>query len=193
MNRYHRWYCGSARWGRALEQRVLPWALDGLELGDDALEIGPGPGLTTDLLRRRASRLTCIELDPSLARKLAARLDGANVIVVEGDATQMPFEDGRFSAAVSLTMLHHVPTAAGQDALFAEACRVLRPGGWFAGIDSTPSWRWNLAHLFDTRNPVDPEGLPARLDAAGFADVSVERSPRGGFRFRARRTGASAL
>jgi len=187
VNLYHRWYCGSARWGRALEQRVLPWALDGIDLGDDALEIGPGPGLTTDLLRRRAARLTCIEVDRGLAGKLSGRLAGANVTVVEGDATAMPFEDGRFSGAVSLTMLHHVPTAAGQDALFAETRRVLRPGAWFAGIDSTPSWRWNLAHLLDTRNPVNPAGLPARLEAAGFVEVAVERSPRGGFRFRARR------
>ena len=35
-----------------------------------------------------------------------------------------------------MTMLHHVPTVAAQDALLAEACRVLRPGGWFVGVDS---------------------------------------------------------
>ena len=66
MNRYHRWYCGSARWRKALEKGVLPWALDGVDLGDDALEIGPGPGLTTDVLRTKIDKLTCLEIDPKL-------------------------------------------------------------------------------------------------------------------------------
>jgi len=189
MNRYHRWYCGSERWRTALEKGVLPWALDGTDLGDDALEIGPGPGLTTDVLRTKVDKLTCLEIDPKLAAKLEARMGGTNVTVVEGDATSMPCEDAQFSGAVCLTMLHHVPTAEGQNQLFSEVHRVLQPGGTFAGIDSTPSWRRNLAHLFDTRNPVDPEALPGRLSAAGFVDVMVERSPRGGFRFRASKTG----
>jgi hypothetical protein len=37
---------------------VIPWALDGLDPGEDVLELGPGPGLTTDVLRERAARLT---------------------------------------------------------------------------------------------------------------------------------------
>ena len=36
------------------------------------LEVGPGPGLTTDILRRQAERLAAAELDPGLARQLAA-------------------------------------------------------------------------------------------------------------------------
>ena len=31
------------------------------------LEIGPGPGVTTDLLRERVARLTCVEIDRGLA------------------------------------------------------------------------------------------------------------------------------
>ena len=48
--------------------------------------------------------------------------------VVNADATSMPFETDRFSGAIGLTMLHHVPSAALQDRLFAEVARVLRPG-----------------------------------------------------------------
>ncbi len=186
MNRYHRWYCGSARWERALRRGILPWALEDVDLGDDALEIGPGPGLTTDILRERVATLTCLEIDPALAAKLRARLAESNVTVTDGDATAMPFPDDSFSGAICLTMLHHVPSPEEQDTLFRETRRVLRPGGTFAGIDSTPSLRWNLAHLFDTRVPVPPETLPGRLEEAGFEEVVVERSPRGGFRFRAR-------
>ncbi|GHF16232.1 hypothetical protein GCM10010359_17110 [Streptomyces morookaense] len=47
---------------------------------------------------------------------------------MHGGGTHMPFADGRFDSVVCFTMLHHVPTPAAQDRLFAEAHRVLRPG-----------------------------------------------------------------
>ena len=164
----------------------MPWALDRVALGDDALEIGPGPGLTTDWLRPRAPRLASIEIDERLAQALKRRMDGTNVTVVEGDGTAMPFPDGSFSGAVCFTMLHHVPSAELQDRLLAETHRVLQAGGVFAGSDSIPNLLWDLAHLFDTRVPVEPDSFAARLEAAGFEDVMVEA---GGdnFRFRARK------
>jgi SAM-dependent methyltransferase len=87
----------------------------------------------------------------------------------------MPFPDASFSSAVCFTMLHHVPSPELQDRLLAEACRVLRPGGVIVGSDSTPSWRWNLFHVFDTRTPVDPDGFVSRLEAAGFVEAGVHR------------------
>ena len=186
MNRLHRWYCNSERWSRELRGRWLPWALGETELGDNVLEIGPGPGLVTDWLRPRVARLTAIEIDQDLAKRLMARTHGTNVTVVEGDGTAMPFEDRTFSSVVSLTMLHHVPSAELQDRLLAEAWRVLRPGGTFTGADSIPNFIWNISHLFDTRVPVDPDAFRSRLEGAGFTDVDVDR---GGimFRFRAKR------
>lgn len=187
MNAFHRWYCRSDRWKRRLHDVVLPAAVTGVELGDALLEIGPGPGLATDWLRTRAPQLTAIEIDHRLAEALRQRLAGANVTVVEGDATAMPFPDASFSAAICLTMLHHVP-ARLQDRLLAETRRVLRPGAVLVGRDSTPSFTWNLYHLFDDRFPVNPDTFAPRLERAGFAEVSVTRSPSGsGFAFRARR------
>jgi SAM-dependent methyltransferase len=98
----------------------------------------------------------------------------------------MPFDGGRFSAVVCFTVLHHVPSPALQDRLFAEAFRVLRPGGVFAGTDSLPNLRFRLIHLFDTMVTVDPATLPARLEAPGFGDVEVATIPRR-VRFRARK------
>src|SRR4029077_13581373 len=104
MNRIDRWMCRSARWQRMLGQEVMPWVLNGVELGANALEVGPGPGLTTDLLPLRVDHLTAIEIDQALADSLGARLKGSNVTTVRGDATAMPFLDGSFSGAASFTM-----------------------------------------------------------------------------------------
>jgi hypothetical protein len=64
--------------------------------------------------------------------------------------------------------------------------RCLRPGGLLVGSDNLPSLRFRLYHLADTMVVVDPVGLPGRLWAAGFDEVSVTtRANR--LRFRARR------
>lgn len=164
----------------------MSWVLDGLELGPEVLELGPGPGLTTDQLRRNARYVTAVEIDPVLAESLSRRLQGSNVTVLQGDASSLPFEDEKFSAVVSFTMLHHVPSRELQDKILREACRVLKPGGAFAGSDSLPSLSMRLIHINDTMVLVDPNTLGARLEAAGFCDVCVEPANQA-FRFRARR------
>jgi SAM-dependent methyltransferase len=185
MNRFHRWFCRTSFWKKALANEIIPWALKDVKLGDDVLEVGPGPGMTTDILRDRLPRLTSIEIDSRLADALRQRLKGTNVEVVEGDATAMPFANGSFSGAVSFTMLHHVPSPALQDRLLAEVYRVLKPGGVFAGSDSRWSVGFHLIHLLDTMVIVEPESFAARLKAAGFTDVSVKVANRA-FRFCAR-------
>jgi SAM-dependent methyltransferase len=174
MNRLHRWYCRSDAWAARVRDE-LPRVLDGVELGDEVLEVGPGPGLTTDMLRTRVPRVTAIEIDPHLAEALRQRTLGQGVEVVTGDATAMPFEAARFSAVVSFTMLHHIPSPQQQDRLLAEVRRVLRPGGVFAGSDSTASVLFRLAHLGDTMVLVDPDRFASRLQAAGFTDARVRR------------------
>jgi SAM-dependent methyltransferase len=185
MNRIHRSLCRSERWAGLVEATLMPWALNGVRLGSDVLEIGPGFGATTRVLTTKAPRLTAIEVDPASARLLRQRF-GDRVRIVTGDATRMPMPDAGYDAVVCFTMLHHLPSAAGQDRLFAEAFRVLRPGGVFAGSDSRLSLGFRLLHIRDTMVAVDPGGLPARLAAAGFEGPTV-RLGRGSFRFRATR------
>jgi ubiquinone/menaquinone biosynthesis C-methylase UbiE len=71
-----------------------------------------------------------------------------------------------------------------QDALLAEATRVLRPEGVFLGSDSTTSLRFRLYHLGDTCVSVEPDAFGDRLLRAGFRDPRVSRAS-GSFRFRA--------
>jgi ubiquinone/menaquinone biosynthesis C-methylase UbiE len=187
MNLFHRIYCRSDGWATAVQKWIMPWTLKDIDLGDNVLEIGPGPGRTTEKLRGQTAHLTAIEIDHKLAEALKQRMAGSNVTVVEGDATKMPFPDNTFTGAVSLTMLHHVPSAELQDKLLAETFRVLKPGATFAGSDSTPTFRWRIYHIMDTCVAVDPATFAARLEAAGFTNPHVEKNEYPTFRFSARK------
>jgi SAM-dependent methyltransferase len=173
MNAAHLEFCASAEWRQMVEELVIPAALGDLDLGDDVVEIGPGPGFTTDVVRTRVARVTAVELDPDLADALARRLEGTNVEVVRGDATALDLPTGRFSGAVSFNMLHHVPTADAQDRVFAELARVLRAGGHLVAADAMPRDQLDAFHEGDTYNPIDPDDLRVRLARAGFTAIDL--------------------
>jgi len=178
MNSNHD-FCGSDVWREMVREQIIPWALGDGVLGDDLLEVGPGFGATTEVFSERVARLTAVEIDPRLAARLTERFAGTNVEVVEGDATDLPFPDDRFSGATCFSMLHHVPGEALQDRLFAEVARVLRPGAAFVATDSLHSDDLRDFHEGDTYEPIDPAGLADRLTAAGFRDVEVETNDYG--------------
>jgi SAM-dependent methyltransferase len=174
MNQGHLQFLSSPEWAQMLATDLLPWVAEVADLGDDVLEVGPGPGLTTDLLRQRTSRLTAVEVDADLAKALAARLSGTNVEVIHADATASGLASDRFSAVTCFSMLHHVPSSQIQDRLFAEVCRVLRPAGAFIGTDSVDDEALRQFHVDDVFVPVDPDTLGSRLEAVGFTNVGVE-------------------
>jgi len=170
--------CGGDEWRAVIREHVLPRAMADLDFGDDVLEVGPGYGATTDVLSETVPRLTAVEIDEELAAYLTDRYAALDhVRIVRGDATAMEFGDGRFTGAACFTMLHHVPTAELQDRLLAEVHRVLRPGAPFIAGDSLASDELKAHHEGDTYNPIDPDGLAARLEAAGFRDVEVSTNP----------------
>jgi SAM-dependent methyltransferase len=176
MNQIHLELCASPEWARYVEDELLPWAMTNHDLGDEVLEIGPGPGLTTAALLRHVPHLTAVEVDAGLAAALSERLAAENVDVLHADATASGLADGRFSAATCFTMLHHVPSAELQDKLFSEVCRLLRPGGVFVGTDAVDSPALRELHIDDTFVPVDPLTLGSRLQAAGLIDATVEQA-----------------
>ncbi len=184
MNFAHNRLCSSQRWAQRVERDLIPWGLDGVDLGDDVLEIGPGFGATTRLLAPRVPKLSVVELEPDYCERLRREL-GDTVTVTQGDASELPHADGRFSSVVCFTMLHHIDPPALQDRAFAEVARVLRTGGCFAGTDSLGTGlRFKLIHIGDTLNLVDPASLSGRLAAAGLSQPEVQTSERS-LRFRA--------
>jgi hypothetical protein len=75
-------------------------------------------------------------------------------------------------------MLHHVPSLALQDEIFAEAHRVPRPGGILRATDSQSSFLFRLLHIGDTMNVLDASTLPKRLERAKFGQVRVVHVPK---------------
>jgi SAM-dependent methyltransferase len=175
VNAGHLEFCASPEWRQMVEDMILPVALKGVDLGDDVIEIGPGPGFTTDVLRQRTAALTAVEIDPVLAESLTTRLAGSNVEVVLGDATALSLPDNRFSGAACFHMVHHIPTVEAQQSAFAELARVLRPGSVLVAADAGYSESSHLFHHDDIYNPIESDMLPERLADAGFTAVVVRQ------------------
>ena len=171
VNSNHDQLCGSQEWAAYIQDEVLPAVTAGVDLGQDMLEIGPGPGAATGWLCQRVRRLTALERDEPAAVALAARFPGVQVTV--GDATRLSYPDCSVDSVGSFTRLHHVPTTALQNQILAEALRVLRPGGVLVGSDSMPSNGLHQFHDGDTCHPVEPAALLVRLQTLGFAAMMV--------------------
>ncbi|MDO9077646.1 MAG: class I SAM-dependent methyltransferase [Brevundimonas sp.] len=138
---------------------VLPMVdlLSGEE--DLVLDAGCGAGRTTIALGRALRSGRVVGLDRFDANYIAdggrALLDRnleiaglADRVTVEvGDVTSMPFDDGRFDAAVSAHVYDHL--GGRESAALAETLRVLKPGGRFLMIVWVPGWAmFAVANVF---------------------------------------------
>jgi ubiquinone/menaquinone biosynthesis C-methylase UbiE len=209
MNRLENWFCATNFWRGVTANRLLPWMLDGSDLGDRVLEIGAGVGAATRALRQKSSSVTSLEYSSAFAAKLAkdsrcetffaprvAAADEAAVAqlgeprgkvsasVVQGDAPVLPFAPQSFTCAIAILVLHHLPSPELQDRAFAEIHRVLKPGGTFLALEIPDGWFARQLHIGSTFVPVPPASANARLNAAGFSRVAVTFR-RGAFLLRA--------
>jgi SAM-dependent methyltransferase len=104
---------------RALEYQ----ALAGIECAEPVLDLGCGDGLFASLMFPD-KRLTGVDITLRVLRW--ARRSGAHRLVAAADARVLPFRDAAFNTVFSNCVIEHIP---GLDKLFAEARRVLAPGG----------------------------------------------------------------
>jgi SAM-dependent methyltransferase len=174
VNENHQQLCPSPEWAAYIQDEVLPWLVDQVDLGQELLEIGPGPGAATERLRGRVKRLVAFEIDTDAADRLTEKYADSNVEVAVGSGTDLPYDAGSFDSVATFTMLHHVPTLALQRSVLAEARRVVRAGGVLIGSDSLASTGLHEFHAGDTYNPIDPAVLMVLLQALGFERITVK-------------------
>ena len=105
----------------------------------DVLDVACGPGILACALAEHVRNATGIDITPAMidqARARQARTGLANLDWHIGDATALPFEDGRFDRVTTRYSFHHMPNPA---AALAEMKRVCRVDGRVVVIDATPT------------------------------------------------------
>jgi ubiquinone/menaquinone biosynthesis C-methylase UbiE len=98
-----------------------------------ALDAGTGTGALAFALAPLVREVVAVDLVPELLEEGRRRAERApNVTFVEGDITQLPFEDGSFELTGSLMVLHHTVRP---EVAVAEMTRVTRLGGTLVIVD----------------------------------------------------------
>jgi SAM-dependent methyltransferase len=97
--------------------------------GQRALDVGCGPGALTTLLVERLGADAVSAIDPSQSFVAAARTRLPDVDVRQGDAEQLPYDDGEFDLALAQLVVHFMsdPVAG-----LREMARVTRSDGTVA-------------------------------------------------------------
>ena len=164
--------------GRAASLEIV----DALDLATDShvLDLGSGLGGPARTIAEAAGcTVAGVDLTPEFCEVAAALsewtgLSGRTRFHV-GDATATGLPDGSVDAALTV---HVAMNIAGKDALYAEAFRVLRPGGRFVVYDVLQGEGGDVVYPVPWANDsstsflATPEDMRELLAAAGFEVVS---------------------
>jgi SAM-dependent methyltransferase len=164
-------------WG-VLTQQSCEALLDAAQVtaGRRVLDVATGAGYVAAAAHARGAKV--IGLDFSAVQVELAKRTYPAVDFREGDAENLPFDDGSFDAVVMGLCLLHLPHA---ERGVAEAFRVLRPGGRFAATvwakpEHNPGFRIVLGAIERHGAKVDlPPGPPyfRFADSDEFARVAT--------------------
>jgi 2-polyprenyl-3-methyl-5-hydroxy-6-metoxy-1,4-benzoquinol methylase len=159
-------------------------ALAEVAAGRQVLDVGSGPGELAASAAALGADTVGIDVAPSMVRRAA--LANPSIPFRVGSFEAIPAGEGTFDAVVGNFVLNHVGRP---EVALAEACRVLRPGGWLALSSwDAPSRNRLLGLIVDAAAAVDapPPGLPqgptnfrtdeelrAMFEGAGFVDVGI--------------------
>jgi SAM-dependent methyltransferase len=102
--------------------------------GSRVVDLGCGTGrIGAWLLARGAREIAGVDLTPAMLDRAVAR--GIYATTVQAPVTATGLPGGGFDGAISSLVVDHVRDLGG---FFAEARRLLRPGGWLAVVDFHP-------------------------------------------------------
>jgi arsenite methyltransferase len=164
-----------------------PAALAALKPGETVLDLGAGAGFDALLAARQVGprgRVIGVDMTPDMvarAREHARRAEAANVEFRLGEIERLPVADGTVDVILSNCVINLSPD---KEAVFAEAFRVLRPGGRLA-ISDVVELRPLPASLANdivaltgcVAGAIGVEALKGLLVAAGFEEVRVDVRP----------------
>lgn len=119
----------------------------------DVLELGFGTGLNLPYFPDAVKRLTVVDPEDLMPKRVAQRIVAAPFPVERAklSAEHLPFEDGKFDCAVSTFTLCTIPDAA---AAMSEVRRVLKPGGSFLFLEHGLSDEPNVAKWQRRLDPI---------------------------------------
>jgi ubiquinone/menaquinone biosynthesis C-methylase UbiE len=173
--RYHR---TTEKWAQNVSRSFVSVAEKWGIAGGKVLDVGTGTGLTAVGFAQGIPGVEVTGLDLSaVAIEVAgeyAQKSGlaSRVFFEEGDAEEMPFEDGAFDLVISGSTLHLVNDPIR---MFDEIRRVLKPGGRFFISDFRRSWLGLLSeHL---RASYSPEEVREMLHQSKLQNWRVESHP----------------
>jgi SAM-dependent methyltransferase len=121
------------------------------------LEVGCGTGHWLREMAGRAGRVAGIDL----SAEMIARAVGSGAMLVRARAEALPWAGQVFDRLVCLNALHHFTD---RDAFFAEARRVLTPGGGLLSVGLDPHAdrdRWWVYDFFPETRAIDLARYPA--------------------------------
>ena len=161
-----------------------PTALAELALGETVLDLGSGGGIDVLLSARRvgptgkAYGLDMTDEMLALARENQRKAGVDNVEFLRGEIEAIPLPDNSVDVIISNCVIN---LSADKDRVFAEALRVLRPGGRFAVSDvvvrgEVPAQIRKSVELWIgcVAGALEEDEYRAKLAKAGFEGIDVE-------------------
>jgi SAM-dependent methyltransferase len=160
-----------------------PTAIASLKPGDVVLDLGSGGGIDCFLAAKQVGptgKVIGLDMTPEmiqLARRNAKKVGATNVDFRYGEMEEMPLSDASVDAIISNCVIN---LSLDKDAVFAEAFRVLKPGGRVSVSDivtngelpeavrgGVMAWAGCVAGALDEEDYLD------KMRAAGLTDVAV--------------------
>ncbi|HYV65352.1 MAG TPA: class I SAM-dependent methyltransferase [Myxococcales bacterium] len=133
-----------------------------LEAGSRVLDVACGNGNASLAAARRFCKVTGLDYVPELLERAAerARAEKLDLELIDGDAEQLPFEDGQFDVALSTYGIMFAPD---QERAAREIARVVKPGGKIGMANWTPEGF--IGQLFKTvgRHVPPPAGVASPI------------------------------
>ncbi|MBI3014499.1 MAG: arsenite methyltransferase [Candidatus Tectomicrobia bacterium] len=165
-----------------------PTAIAEIQEGDRVLDLGSGGGIDVFLAAEKvgaSGHVIGVDMTPEmveLARSNAGKLAAANVEFRLGEIENLPVESGTIDVILSNCVINLSPE---KEKVFAEAFRVLKPGGKIIISDVVsrqelpPQVRDSLAEWARCAGGVIPEDRYLNLmERAGFSPIEVlSRTP----------------